>query len=81
MASGNSHIRVDVDTRPMAQSTAALRATAYAAKFRADTMSQEPPVLLESTDENLAEILGRCVRPARPDEYPAIRAALASWQD
>lgn len=54
-----------------------LRARRYAAKFRADTMCQEPPMLLEPTDENLASILNRCVRPARPDEYPAIRAELA----
>jgi hypothetical protein len=59
------------------------RAQGYAAKFRAETIRQEPPAHVEPTDENLARIVSRpsIVRPARPEEYPAIRAALAAWRD
>jgi hypothetical protein len=55
------------------------RATGYAAKFRAETISAEPPRRILPTDANLKSILDRCARPARPDEYPAIRRALAEW--
>jgi hypothetical protein len=57
------------------------RAQRYAAKFRADTVGLEPPQPLPPTDENLARVLNRCVRPARAEEYPAIRAALAAWKE
>jgi hypothetical protein len=33
-------------------------------------------VQCDPTDENLAYTLDRCVRPARPGEYPAIREAV-----
>lgn len=48
----------------------------YAAKFNAETVCYEPPDPREPTDANLAAVLDRCVRPARPAEYPAIRAAV-----
>jgi hypothetical protein len=44
----------------------------YAAKFVSDTDGQDRPA--EPTDANLKASLDRCVRPARPEEYPAIRA-------
>lgn len=43
----------------------------YAAKWRADGHTEEP------TDEALREAFAHCVRPARADEYPAIREAMA----
>jgi hypothetical protein len=47
----------------------------YAAKFNADTVRQGADwVQCDPTDENLAYTLDRCARPARPAEYPAIRA-------
>jgi hypothetical protein len=49
----------------------------YAAKFNADTVRQGAEwVQCDPTDENLAYTLDRCVRPARPGEYPAIREAV-----
>lgn len=45
-------------------------AEAYAAKWHADDHTEEP------TDEALATGFARCVRPARPSEYDAIRAAI-----
>lgn len=53
------------------------RIAGYASKFRAETVLVEPPVLVEPTDENLARIFANCVRPARPEDYDAIRQSLA----
>jgi hypothetical protein len=57
------------------------RAEGYAAKFRAETINAEPVRSLPPTDANLAMILDRCGRPARPEEYPAVRQALAEWPE
>ena len=47
----------------------------YAAKFNADTVRQGAAwVQCEPTAQNLTRVLDRCVRPARPEEYSAIRA-------
>jgi hypothetical protein len=56
------------------------RARGYAAKFRAETVSYEPPRFVEPTDANLASCFAWCVRRPRPAEYPAIRACLANWR-
>lgn len=45
----------------------------YAAKFAAETVSSEPPCLVEPTLDNLAVYLASCVRPPHADELPAIR--------
>ena len=57
----------------------ARRALGYAAKFRADTIGVGEP--LAPTDANLAAKLQTegIVRKARPEEFDAIRAALARW--
>lgn len=45
----------------------------YAAKWRADGHHGEP------TDDALREAFARCVRPAKPDEYDDIRAAIRAY--
>jgi hypothetical protein len=57
------------------------RAEGYAAKFRAETINAEPPRRILPTDANLAMILTRCARPARLEEYPAVRRVLSEWPD
>lgn len=79
MASGNSHVRItaDIDLSTVAVRAVQRRIERYAAKFNADTVRQGAEwVQCEPTDENLAYVLDRCVRPARPAEYPAIREAV-----
>ena len=46
----------------------------YAAKWRADDHEDEP------TDGRLRRAFAYCVRPAKPEEYAAIRKAIADWQ-
>lgn len=55
------------------------RINQYAAKFRADTIGVGR--YLDPTDDNLAAVLQTAgiVRPARPEEFPAIRAAFEAW--
>lgn len=43
----------------------------YGVKFIVDARDGQQP-----TDENLAELLGGCVRPARPEEFGRIRFAV-----
>lgn len=58
------------------------RTQRYAAKFRAETVRYEPPILLEPTDGNLAAICSSpwLARPARAEDYDAIRRELAAIQ-
>ena len=55
------------------------RAMGYAAKWSAEHDNAEPPVSAEPTDEALAACFVRCVRPAKPNEYDAIRAAIPAY--
>jgi len=57
----------------------ARRIERYAAKFRADTIGVGD--YREPTDENLAAVLQvpSIIRKARPEEFPAIRAAVLAW--
>lgn len=59
-----------VATRPVPER----RARGYAAKWFAEERGGEEP-----TDEALAEAFQGCVRPARPNEYDAIRAQIQRW--
>lgn len=45
----------------------------YAAKFAADTISQEPPRTVAPTLDNIAHILRNCVRPPHAEELESIR--------
>ena len=62
-------------------SALAQRCRGYAAKVSAETVRAEPAVIPDLSDVGLAAIFDGCVRPARPAEYPAIRAALAAIND
>lgn len=54
-------------------------ASAAAALFVAETIRCEPPSYLEPTDENLATMFARCVRPPKPDLYPLIREYIETY--
>lgn len=57
------------------------RSEAYAIKFDLDCgMDGCAPEGAEPTDDNLALNLGHCVRPPRPEEYPAIRRAVTAYR-
>jgi hypothetical protein len=47
----------------------------YAIKFDRDAPEGQEP-----TDANLKAVLDRCARPARPEEYPAIRRLVGEWR-
>ncbi|WTW93688.1 hypothetical protein OG216_09985 [Streptomycetaceae bacterium NBC_01309] len=63
-------VRADADER-----RARIFARKFAAKWRADEHTEEP------TDEALRAAFATCVRPPKPEYYPRIRTAIATWDD
>jgi hypothetical protein len=72
-----SSIYDDVDHEEHAQQTAArLAEQAAEAEDQCPRCGTWSPRPLPETDEEILAMLAPCGRPARPDEVPAIRAAL-----